>query len=104
MSSSSCRANSIGKFNLSKAFGHRTTIDGAKKQLQLDDVLFRASCTKIMTTIAALQCVERGLISLTEDVARVVPHLGEVGVLTHFDEAQYGKAIIEKKKNPITLS
>ena len=40
-----------------------------------DAVMWVASCTKLLTTVCALQCVERGQFSLDseDDVARLVP-------------------------------
>ncbi|PKS08592.1 hypothetical protein jhhlp_004978 [Lomentospora prolificans] len=40
-----------------------------------------ASCTKLIGTIAALQCVERGQITLDEPVENVLPELANPGIL-----------------------
>ena len=61
-----------------------------------------ASCTKLMTSIAAMQCVERGLVALDADVVEILPELAAQGILTGFDEAT-GEPIINKRQNPITL-
>src|SRR6266536_4245355 len=61
-----------------------------------------ASCTKLMTTIAALQCVEKGLFTLDEDVSRIVSELKDPEIITGFDEAS-GKPKLVKAKNTITL-
>ena len=61
-----------------------------------------ASCTKLMTSIAAMQCVERGLVTLDTDVKDILPELAAQGILTGFDEAT-GQPIINKRQNPITL-
>ena len=55
-----------------------------------------------MTTIAALQCVERGLVTLTEDVSRVVPELANVEILTGFEDSS-GAPILQKRTKPVTL-
>lgn len=68
----------------------------------MDDIMLIASCTKLMTSIAAIQCVERGLVTLDTDVAEVLPELAAQGILTSFDE-DTGEPIIEKRRNPITL-
>lgn len=57
--------------------------------------------TKLMTSIAAMQVVERGLISLDDDVSHLIPELANQGVLTGFDDA--GKPNVEPRKNPIKL-
>lgn len=61
-----------------------------------------ASCTKLMTSIAAMQCVERGLLALETDVAGILPDLAAQGIITGFDEAT-GEPIINKRQNKITL-
>lgn len=45
-----------------------------------------ASCTKLLTTVAAMQCVERGLLSLDGDICEVLPEFKGVQILTGFDE------------------
>lgn len=60
-----------------------------------------ASCTKLMTSISALQCVEKGLVQLDDDVAKHLPELAELDILTGFDSE--GKPKTVKRKNPITL-
>lgn len=61
-----------------------------------------ASCTKLLTSIAAMQCVERGLVNLATDVAGILPELATQGILTGFDEAT-GEPIINQRQNPMTL-
>ena len=70
--------------------------------LEMDNVLRIASCTKLMTSIAAMQCVEHDLITLDTDVAEILPELADQGILTGFDETT-GEPIIEKRQNTITL-
>ena len=48
--------DATGKFRYAKAFGE--TAWGEK--LSVDSVMWIASCTKLMTSVAALQQVERG--------------------------------------------
>lgn len=55
-----------------------------------------------MTSIAAMQCVERGLVTLDTDVAGILPELAAQGILTGFDEAT-GESIINKRQNTINL-
>ena len=55
-----------------------------------------------MTSIAVMQCVERGLVALDTDVAEILPELAAQGILTGFDEAS-GEPIINKRQNAITL-
>lgn len=69
--------------------------------MEFDTLMWIASCTKLMTSIAALQCIERGQISLDSDVAKILPELASLHVLTGFKEN--GEPITKKRKNVITL-
>lgn len=64
--------------------------------------MYIASCTKLMTSIAAMQCVECGLVNLDTNVAETLPELAAQDILIGFDE-ETGKPIINEKKNAITL-
>ena len=69
--------------------------------MTLDTIMFTASCTKLLTTISALQCVERGLITLDDDTSDLLPELASQKILTGFDDG--GEPILVEKKNPIIL-
>lgn len=93
---------SIGSFEYKNAFGALSVAEDAPQEpLGLDSVFLIASCTKLMTSISALQCVERGLVQLDEDVARHLPELAALEILTGFDDE--GKAKTAKRQNAITL-
>lgn len=91
-----------GTLNYAKAFGKAGVLPDAPP-LTFDSIFRLASCTKLITTIAALQCVERGLFSLdsAEDVARLLPEYAHPEILTGLDDD--GKAILVPAKNKITL-
>ena len=93
-----------GSFTYSKTMGVRSSKpENASKSLELDTVLAIASCTKLMTAIAALQCVERGLFTLDEDVGRLLPELGEgKEIISSFDEVTMTASLTPKSK-PISL-
>lgn len=55
-----------------------------------------------MTAVAVLQCVDRGLISLDEDVTRVLPEWKDPDLLEGFETGS-GKPILRKARNMITL-
>lgn len=61
-----------------------------------------ASCTKLMTCVAVLQCVERGTLDLDEDVTKILPELKDLKILTGFDE-ESGEPITKKRSKTITL-
>ena len=60
------------------AFGTR---DSSGVKVALDSIFAIASMTKAITSTAALQMVERGLVTLDEPVERVLQQLRGVGVL-----------------------
>jgi len=50
--------------------------------MEANATFWAASCTKLLTTIAALQCVERGQIALDESVSKVLPELAEPQIIS----------------------
>ncbi|PGH33348.1 hypothetical protein GX50_03825 [[Emmonsia] crescens] len=90
-------ANSNGDTLYSKSFG----FTGAGP-FTIDTPIWFASCTKIMTSIAVMQCVEKGLLDLDENVERILPELSDLGVLYGFDEGT-GEPLIRKADTKITF-
>ena len=68
----------------------------------MDTTFIFASCTKLMTAISALQCVERGQIGLDDDVSQVLTELKDVQILKDFPEGTE-EPTYEKPKTKITL-
>lgn len=58
--------------------------------------------TKIITTIAALQCVERGLFSLETDFSTVLPEWKDPKYFAGFDE-RTGEPILKRTEVAVTL-
>ncbi|KAI4748657.1 beta-lactamase family protein [Aureobasidium sp. EXF-12298] len=87
-----------GKLNYSKVFGN-TCIGPNAKPLQLNSILFLASMTKLLTSIAAMQIIEKGLISLDTDIAPYLPELAAQPILHGFDDND--KPILTERKNTI---
>ncbi|KAK4868304.1 hypothetical protein LT330_007026 [Penicillium expansum] len=96
-----CATDAEGHFVYNKALGERTLLSGEKKPQQLDDVLYLASATKLIATIAALQCVEDGLLTLDGDLSSIAPELAAKHVLTGF--AEDGSPKLDPPARPITL-
>jgi CubicO group peptidase (beta-lactamase class C family) len=69
--------------------------------MQKDTVFSMASLTKLLTTIAVLQIVERRLVRLDDDITPLVPDLAKQEVLVGFDEAKGGKPKTRKRNNPV---
>ncbi|KAF4986290.1 hypothetical protein FGRMN_10908 [Fusarium graminum] len=97
-----CAVNSKGDFSYSKSFGQRTLLSGEKRSQQLDDLLSLASATKLIASIAAMQCVDDGILTLKGDLSSVVPELAEKKVLLGYHETD-DTPLLEPANKPITL-
>jgi methyl acetate hydrolase len=81
------------------AFGFR---DMATASRMSTDTVFRiASMVKLLTSVAALQLVERGKLKLDEPASNIDPTLGSAQVLLGFDAK--GVPQLRPTQNPITL-
>ena len=71
--------------------------------MTLDSTFQIASCTKLMTTICALQCVERGLFTLdsSEDLARLLPELASPKIIVGKDDKD--EIIVKSASQKITM-
>lgn len=87
-----------GKLDYAKVFGNTCIGDNAKP-MRLNSILFLASMTKLLTSLAAMQIIEKGLISLYTDVGSYVPDLAGQPILHGFDDN--GKPILTERKNAI---
>lgn len=92
--------NTTGTFTYAKCFGRRG-IGNDEQALDLNTVMRFASATKLLTSIAAMQCVEQGLLTLDSDISTIVPELGAFQVVTGFGET--GQPILRPPVRPITL-
>ena len=81
------------------AFGVRSA--GARAGMSADTVFSIASMTKLLTSVAAMQLVERGKLKLDEPAARIDPELGSPQVLDGFDAK--GTPQLRAARKPITL-
>jgi methyl acetate hydrolase len=81
------------------AFGKRSLADGAP--MTLDTVFRIASMTKAITGVAAMQCVERGTLSLDQPAGEIMPDLADPQVLEGFDAD--GKPRLRPARRKITL-
>jgi methyl acetate hydrolase len=71
-----------------------------QRRLQVDDVFFIASMTKIVTALACAQLVEQGHLGLEEDASAIVPKM-VVKVLTGFDIN--GQPVLREPKRKVTV-
>ncbi|KAI0888556.1 beta-lactamase family protein [Annulohypoxylon maeteangense] len=85
-----------GKVDISKAFSSKNGTP-----YTLDTVMELSSMTKFPTSIAALQLVERGLVTLDEDLSNLLPSFSSQGIF--ISVADDGTPTVRKRQNPITL-
>ena len=81
------------------AFGFRDM--AAASRMSTDTVFRIASMVKLLTSVAALQLVERGTLKLDEPAGNIDPALGSAQVLTGFDAK--GVPQLRPAQKPITL-
>src|SRR5258705_6353086 len=81
------------------AFGVRAK--GTLAAMSIDTVFAIASMTKLLTSVAAMQLVERGKLTLDEPAARIDPALESPQVLDGFDAK--GIPQLRAARKPITL-
>jgi methyl acetate hydrolase len=81
------------------AFGHRSLAGDAP--MTMDTVFRIASMTKAITSVAALQLVEQGKLTLDDPVPAIDPALAKPQVLVLFDRA--GRPILRPARRAITL-
>lgn len=61
----------------------RASFDPNTKPVTSDSLCWIASMTKLVTAVAVIQLVERGLISLDDNVYEIIPELKNVKVFEH---------------------
>jgi CubicO group peptidase (beta-lactamase class C family) len=81
------------------AFGPRCL--GMPAKMSTDTVFRIASMVKLLTSVAAMQLVDSGKLSLDEPASKVDPELGAIPVLTGFDAK--GNPQLRPPLRPITL-
>lgn len=69
--------------------------------MEVDTIMRMGQATALVGIIMALQCVDRGLVSMDESVERLLPDLTSMEVLAGFDAD--GKPIMRERNGIITL-
>lgn len=73
--------DSTGKLLLNETVGKVNRDDETSADFTADTTMPLYSCTKLVTSIAALQLVEQGKISLSDTVEKYVPQISEIQLL-----------------------
>ena len=81
------------------AFGKREA--GGDADMTVDTVVWIASMTKAVTSVAAMQQVERGSLDLDAPISTILPQLANPQVFEGFDES--GAPRLRPARRPITL-
>ncbi|KAF5359053.1 hypothetical protein D9758_004910 [Tetrapyrgos nigripes] len=77
--------NASGSLNIKEYYGYLSTRPDASP-IDFDTTMWVASCTKLVTSVAALQLVEQGLVDLDEDISRVLTEWKDAQILEGFEE------------------
>lgn len=91
-----------GKLDYARALGQASLDPADPRPMGTDTVFALASMTKLLTSIAALQLVDRGLIALDTDVGPLLPTLAAQPVLTGF-APDSGEPLLAPRTRPIRL-
>ncbi|KAL3255981.1 hypothetical protein ABHI18_007884 [Aspergillus niger] len=94
-------ADASGKIIFSEAEGQTSIDTDVAKPMTTGTTFWIASCTKLITTVAALQCVEKGILQLDDPVYKVLPEWKTPEILTGFDDLSEPQLKLATKK--ITL-
>lgn len=93
-----------GETLYSRSFGQRTFDTTEDDSLLTDSLLWIASLTKLVTSVACMIAVEKGLVTLDENVREIVPELEDLELLVGFEEGGTPrKPILKKVTAPISL-
>ncbi|KAL7621648.1 hypothetical protein AAE478_008975 [Parahypoxylon ruwenzoriense] len=91
-----------GKIIYAKSLGKASLKEGDDRPFTEDTICAIASMSKLMTSVAALQCVEEGTLGLDKDVRPLLPEMGKYDIITGFDDEK-NEGIFEPDSTPITL-
>lgn len=91
-----------GNIIYSKSLGRATMKEGRNLPFTDDTICAIASMSKLMTSVAVLQCVQDEVLDLDKDVRSLLPEMGKYGIITSFDDDQ-GLATFATDTTPITL-
>lgn len=80
-----------GNFLANKTFGTTNLQDPNAAPFDADTTLAIFSCTKLLTSIATLQLVEQGKLSLDDPVEKYVPRISKLQVLESVDQGSDGQ-------------
>ena len=89
-----------GKIIYSKKAGY-SSLDADAPEIQEDAVLKVASATKFITSVALLQCIERGQLTLDEPLTKILPELSNHPIIAEDKTTEKGYSLTPSK-TPLT--
>jgi len=95
--------NSKGDFLLKEAVGTTNLDDANAAPYTVDTPMQIFSTTKLVVSIAALQLVEQGKLSLSDPVEKYVPRISKMQVLEGFTEDEPSKPVLRAPKSKPTV-
>jgi len=90
-----------GKQIYNQAFGKVDANDSSSTPYTNDTDLIIFSCTKLLTSLAAVQLLEKGKLSLDDPVTKYLPSEADVKVCTGVDKD--GKPVFRDQKGTMTV-
>lgn len=96
--------SSKGALDYVRCFGARSfrpDEHGRLPPMEVNTIMRMGQATALVGIVMALQCVDRGLVSLDESVERLLPDLTSMEVLAGFDAE--GKPVMRERNGIITL-
>ncbi|KAI0534765.1 beta-lactamase/transpeptidase-like protein [Xylaria digitata] len=94
--------NISGEITFSRSFGKASLKEGVSRQFTDSTVCAVASMSKLLTSVAVLQCVEDGLLDLDKDTRTLFPKIEMYGIITGFGDDN-NTPILKPDSTPITL-
>lgn len=91
-----------GSLDYLKPFGD-ISLESGSSPVSTSSTMSVASVTKLVTCVAVMQCVERGLVKLDNVISNELPEWKDPQILKKFDEENNMKPILERAQNPILL-
>jgi methyl acetate hydrolase len=92
-----------GHFLLKETFGTNNLDDSSSAKFDFDTLVPIFSCTKLITSIAALQLMEQGKLSLLDAVEKYVPRISKVQILESFTADDKPKPVLRPTKSAPTI-
>lgn len=95
--------NDKGEFLLKEVFGKSKANDDNSPSFDADTHLRMASCSKLVTSIAALQLIEQGKLSPSDEVEKYVPEIAKLQVLKSVTVDDKPEAVLRPAKVKPTI-